>query len=91
MKNQKTLPVLQHELHEWIEIQLWQQDRHTFLISGSYSPGGKKAQIYNDALIASYLTREEAVEVGKTIAQRASAARLLAGVPFRCNFKEVEP
>ena len=91
MKNPMALPALQHELHEWIEIQVWQQDRHTFLVSGSYSPEGQRKHIYSDALIASYSTREEAIEIGKAIAQQASAARLIAGLPFRCNFKDGEP
>ena len=91
MKNPKTLPALQHELHEWIEIQVWQQDSHTFLVSGSYSLDGQKMHRYNDALIASYSTHEEAIEIGKAIAQQASAARLIASLPFRCSFKEGEP
>ena len=51
----------------------------------------KSPHIYKDALIASYSTHEEAVEVGKAIARQASAARLIAGLPFRCSFKEGEP
>ena len=91
MKNPKMLPALPHKLHEWIEIQVWQQDRNTFLVSGSYSLDGQKMHIYNDALIASYSTYEEAVEIGKAIAQQASAARLISGLPFLCSFKEGEP
>jgi hypothetical protein len=85
------LPALQHELHEWIEIQVWQQDHNTYQVSGSYSQNVQKMHIYNEAPIASYSTREKAIEVGKTIAQQASVARLLAGLPFKCNFKEGEP
>ena len=91
MNNPKMLPTLPHELHEWIEIQVWQQDRNTFLVSGSYSQNGQKMHVYKDALIASYSTHKEAIEVGKAIAQQASAARLIASLPFRCSFKEGEP
>ncbi|AMC35366.1 hypothetical protein [Janthinobacterium sp. B9-8] len=91
MNYPKILPTLPHVLHEWIEIQVWQQDRNTFVVSGSYSQDGLQMHIYNDALIASYSTHEEAIEVGKAIARQASAARLIASLPFCCSFKEGEP
>ena len=84
----KTLPTLPHEIHEWIEIQVWQEGGQKYWVSGSYSPGGERRHIYCDALISAYSTREEAIRIGMTIARQASAARLIAGVPFRCNFKD---
>ena len=84
----KTLPTLPHEIHEWIEIQVWQEGPHKYWVTGSYSPGGKRNHIYSDALISAYATREEAISIGMAIAQRASAARLIASLPFRCSFKE---
>ncbi|MER2514523.1 MAG: hypothetical protein ABTQ25_19275 [Nitrosomonas ureae] len=91
MNNPKELPALQHDLHEWIEIQVWEQDRHTFIVSGSYSPDGLNRYIHNDAIITSCLTQKEAMEIGMTIAKQASVARLIAGLPFPCNFKEGMP
>lgn len=88
MDTPTTLPRLPHQLHEWIEIQIWQEDSKKYWVSGSYSPGGERRHIYSDALISAYATREEAMSIGMTIAQRASAARLIAGLPFRCSFKE---
>ena len=91
MKDPNEFPDLQHELHEWIEIQVWQQDRSTFVVSGSYSSGGQITHRYDNAPIAFYSTRDNAIKVGKTIAQQASAARLIFGLPYPCNFKEGEP
>ena len=92
MNSPKVLPSLPHELHEWIENRSSSSRIESLSsISGSYSQDGQRMHIYNDALIASYSTREEALEVGKEIARQSSKARLIAGLPFPCSFKEGEP
>ncbi len=89
MTNQVKLPPLPHEFHEWVEIQVWEERPNEFVVSGSYSEGGVKKFIYNDALIAKYPTREEATAVGLAISKTASAARLIHSLyPVECNFKE---
>jgi hypothetical protein len=87
MENADMLSTLPHELHEWIEIQVGSEGAG-FWVYGLYSPGGRKQLRYDDALIAVCLTREEAIRLGESIAQQASAARLIAGLPFCCSFKE---
>lgn len=86
MKTPNTLPALPHELHEWIEIQVGQEGEY-FWVGGLYSPGGAKKSIYDHAHIALCPTREEAIRLGKTIADQASAHRLLHSLPGRCVLK----
>ena len=89
METPVTIPLLPHELHEWIEIQVGQEG-DLFWVGGLYSQGGAKRVIYDHAHIALCPTLEEAIRLGKAIASQASVHRLLFGLPWRCKFK-VEP
>lgn len=81
------LPALPHEIHEWIEIQI-EQVGDEFWVTGLYAPGGVKRLRYDYAHIAICATREEARTLGQTIAQQASAERLLLDLPWQCAFTE---
>lgn len=79
------IPPLPHELHEWVQIQVGQEGELIW-IGGLYSPDGKKQLRYEHVHIATCPTLEEAIEIGKAIAQQASVARLIRGLPYSCEF-----
>lgn len=79
------LPQLPHPLHEWVEIEVGSEGEGSgFWVNGLHSPNGIKMLRYHSTLIAVYPTKEQAVEVGEAIAQRASLERLLMNLPYRC-------
>jgi hypothetical protein len=72
-------------LHEWIEIQVGQEGEY-FGVGGLYSPDGIRGLRYDQVHITLCPTREDAIKLGKSIADQANSTRLLLGLPHGCAF-----
>ena len=76
---------LPHPVHEWMEIVVGSEGG-IFWVGGVHSPEGFRRLRVDIEHIASCPTAEEAIQLGKSIAEDASRARALLAIPRGCAF-----
>ena len=76
-----------HELREWVAIEVSRNVGEGSWVIGVYQPSPESKPEYE--LLGSCPTQGEAIREGESIAVRASAERLLLGLPMcRCTLRQ---